>query len=120
MTHWKQRATECAVDGCERTRRKGWTTCTLLDHHERGVSLYGLKRGKPRLRAIRPGGTLVGASPERLLQALYASGLPRDAASHVLLGTLALGGYDLDSFYARDILSTHKLMRYEHLTGHPF
>lgn len=49
MTHWKHRATRCAMDGCERTRRKGWTTCALIGHAERGVSLYGLKRDEPRL-----------------------------------------------------------------------
>ena len=49
--HWKHRATRCAVDGCERTRCKGWTTCALLAHHARGVSLYGLKSGAPRLRS---------------------------------------------------------------------
>lgn len=50
MTHWKHKATRCAVEGCERTRRKGWTTCGLWDHHARGLSLYGLKPGEPRLK----------------------------------------------------------------------
>lgn len=50
MAHWKHHATRCAIDGCERTRLKGWTTCGLVDHHARGVSLYGLRPGAPRLR----------------------------------------------------------------------
>jgi hypothetical protein len=48
--HWKERATRCAVDECERTRRKGWSTCPLIGHAEQGVSLYGLKPGEPRLK----------------------------------------------------------------------
>ena len=39
--HWKQRATECAVDGCEQQRRKGWSTCGRLLHWPLGISLYG-------------------------------------------------------------------------------
>lgn len=49
MTHWKQRATRCAMPGCERTRVKGWTTCPV--HRDRGRSLYGLAPGEPRLVA---------------------------------------------------------------------
>ena len=48
--HWKHRATRCAIDGCERTRMKGWTTCTSAGHYVRGLSLYGLKPGEPKLR----------------------------------------------------------------------
>jgi hypothetical protein len=47
--NWRYTATRCAMEGCERTRRKGWTTCALFGHAERGVSLYGLKSGEPRL-----------------------------------------------------------------------
>lgn len=49
MPHWKHTATRCAVPDCERTRCKGWTTCNLIGHYERGVSLYGLRTGEPRL-----------------------------------------------------------------------
>lgn len=48
-THWKHRATRCAVEGCERTRMKGWTTCGVVSHFAQRVSLYGLKPGEPRL-----------------------------------------------------------------------
>lgn len=50
MAHWKYNATRCAVEGCDRTRVKGRATCALLEHYERGVSLYGLKPGDPRLK----------------------------------------------------------------------
>lgn len=46
--HWKHRATRCAVEGCEHTRVKGWTTCSS-SHYRLGVSLYGLKPGEPKL-----------------------------------------------------------------------
>jgi hypothetical protein len=49
MAHWKHAATRCAVEGCERTRVKGRTTCARIGHYERGVSLYGLKPGAARL-----------------------------------------------------------------------
>lgn len=49
MAHWKHTATRCAVEGCERTRQKGRTTCALFGHAERGVSLYGLGRDDARL-----------------------------------------------------------------------
>jgi len=49
MAHWKHTATRCAVEGCERTRVKGWSTCALIAHHQQGVSLYGLKPSDPRL-----------------------------------------------------------------------
>ncbi len=52
MPHWKHTATRCAIEGCERTRRKGWTTCPLIGHIEKGVSLYGLRPGEPRLRPL--------------------------------------------------------------------
>ncbi len=52
MTHWKHRATRCAMPLCEQTRRRGWTTCALYGHGERGVSLYGLKPGMPRLTEL--------------------------------------------------------------------
>ena len=45
--HWKHRATRCAVEGCERTREKGWTTCALMIHHRLGKSLYGAGRIEP-------------------------------------------------------------------------
>lgn len=54
-THWKHRATRCAIDGCERTRHKGWTTCALFDHYPLGVSLYGLRPGDPRTRMSESG-----------------------------------------------------------------
>lgn len=56
MAHWKHAATRCAVEGCESTRRKGWSTCARFDHHARGVSLYGLKPGDPRLTDEQPAG----------------------------------------------------------------
>ena len=52
MPHWKHTATRCAMPLCDRTRRKGWTTCALYGHAERGVSLYGLKTGEPRLTEL--------------------------------------------------------------------
>jgi hypothetical protein len=54
MTHWKHRATRCAVPGCERTRVKGRTTCSLIAHYAQGVSLYGLKPTDPRLKPTDP------------------------------------------------------------------
>lgn len=50
--HWKHTATRCAVEGCERTRRKGWTTCAIIGHAERGVSLYGLAPKAAKLLPI--------------------------------------------------------------------
>lgn len=50
MAHWKHNATRCAVEGCDRQRVKGWTTCALFAHYPLGVSLYGLKRDEPRLK----------------------------------------------------------------------
>lgn len=50
MAHWKYTATRCAVPECERERKKGWTTCALLSHYARGVSLYGLAPKAPRLK----------------------------------------------------------------------
>ena len=47
MAHWKHTATRCAVEGCERTRRKGWSTCGDIDHHALGRSLYGAGRIAP-------------------------------------------------------------------------
>jgi len=47
MAHWKHNATRCAVIGCERTRVKGWSTCSLLTHHRAGQSLYGAGRITP-------------------------------------------------------------------------
>lgn len=61
--HWKHTATRCAMPSCERARVKGWTTCALLTHYERGVSLYGLRSG-PRLREM-PAGTLDSAEGAR-------------------------------------------------------
>ncbi len=49
MAHWKHTATRCAVDTCEQQRVKGWSTCSYYAHNAQGVSLYGLKRGEPRL-----------------------------------------------------------------------
>lgn len=46
-SHWKYRETRCAVIGCDRTRVKGWSTCSLIAHHERGKSLYGAGRIQP-------------------------------------------------------------------------
>jgi len=50
MAHWKHTATRCAVPECERTRVKGWTTCALVSHYNRGLSLYGLKPKDPKLK----------------------------------------------------------------------
>lgn len=47
MAHWKHNATRCAVVGCERTRRKGWSTCSLSVHYSLGRSLYGAGRIEP-------------------------------------------------------------------------
>ncbi len=47
MPHWKHNATRCAVIGCERTRKKGWSTCTLWNHYPAGRSLYGAGRIAP-------------------------------------------------------------------------
>lgn len=55
MAHWKYTATRCAVDGCERTRVKGWSTCALISHRQQGVSLYGLAPKAPRLKNTEPG-----------------------------------------------------------------
>ncbi len=52
MTHWKHRATRCAMPLCEQTRRRGWTTCALYGHGERGVSLFGIQRGMPTLTEL--------------------------------------------------------------------
>ncbi len=52
MAHWKHTATRCAMPLCEQTRRRGWTTCAYYGHVERGVSLYGLKPGEPRLTEV--------------------------------------------------------------------
>jgi len=52
MAHWKYHATRCAVEGCERTRVKGHSTCSHLPHYNRGVSLYGLKPGMPKLKEV--------------------------------------------------------------------
>ncbi len=51
MAHWKHTATRCAVEGCENTRRKGWTTCAIATHNADGVSLYGLAPKAPRLKS---------------------------------------------------------------------
>ncbi len=48
--HWKHNATRCAVEGCERTRSKGRTTCSLATHSAQGVSLYGLAPKAPKLK----------------------------------------------------------------------
>lgn len=45
MSHWKEAATRCAVIGCERTRNKGWSTCSA--HYSAGKSLYGAGRIAP-------------------------------------------------------------------------
>lgn len=47
MAHWKHTATRCAVEGCEATRVKGWSTCRDLRHHALGKSLYGAGRIAP-------------------------------------------------------------------------
>lgn len=47
MPHWKHTATRCAVEGCERQRRKGWSTCTLATHYPLGQQLAGLGRIEP-------------------------------------------------------------------------
>lgn len=47
MTHWKHTATRCAVIGCDRQRRKGWSTCSTAAHHALGKSLYGAGRIAP-------------------------------------------------------------------------
>jgi hypothetical protein len=45
--HWKHRATRCAVEGCERTRVKGHSTCSLLTHHRLGKPLAGAGKIEP-------------------------------------------------------------------------
>lgn len=45
--HWKHTATRCTVEGCESTRRKGWSTCARTDHYALGKSLYGAGRISP-------------------------------------------------------------------------
>lgn len=47
MANWKHTATRCAVVGCERQRRKGWSTCTSVAHYNLGRSLYGAGRIEP-------------------------------------------------------------------------
>lgn len=47
MTHWKHRATRCAVEGCERTRVRRWSTCSLVSHYRLGKSLIGAGRIEP-------------------------------------------------------------------------
>jgi len=47
MAHWKYTATRCAVVGCDRQRRKGWSTCSLIAHYALGRSLYGAGRIEP-------------------------------------------------------------------------
>ena len=47
MPHWKHTATRCAVVGCDRQRRKGWSTCTLAAHFKLGRSLCGAGRIEP-------------------------------------------------------------------------
>lgn len=47
MPHWKHTATRCAVIGCDRQRRKGWSTCSLIAHYALGRSLYGAGRIEP-------------------------------------------------------------------------
>jgi hypothetical protein len=45
--HWKYSATRCAVEGCERTRVKGWSTCGTYAHRPLGQSLYGAGKIEP-------------------------------------------------------------------------
>lgn len=47
MAHWKHTATRCAVEGCDRTRKQGWSTCELSTHYPLGRSLYGAGRIDP-------------------------------------------------------------------------
>lgn len=47
MAHWKHTATRCAVEGCDRTRKKGWSTCELSAHYDLGQSLYGAGKIAP-------------------------------------------------------------------------
>ena len=42
--HWKHTATRCAVEGCDRTRVKGWSTCALIAHKPLGKQLAGAGR----------------------------------------------------------------------------
>lgn len=59
MPHWKHAATRCAVEGCEETRRKCWSTYDRLDHHAVGQSLYGAGRITPiPLEAVHEAGKL--------------------------------------------------------------
>lgn len=46
-THWKHAATRCAVEGCELTRKRGWSTCGLAAHYPLGASLAGAGRIAP-------------------------------------------------------------------------
>lgn len=67
MAHWKHNATRCAVEGCERTRVKGWTTCSIIGHHSIGRTLYGLKPGEPRLINHDEKGSTMSDLYEKLL-----------------------------------------------------
>lgn len=45
--HWKHRATRCAVIGCERRRKQGWSTCSLMAHVGLGKHLQGAGKIEP-------------------------------------------------------------------------
>jgi hypothetical protein len=45
--HWKNTATLCAVEGCERTRVKGWSTCARTWHKTQGKPLAGAGKIEP-------------------------------------------------------------------------
>lgn len=53
--HWKEKACQCAVIGCTRRRKPGWSTCTLWNHYPAGRSLYGAGRIAPIDPARLPG-----------------------------------------------------------------
>lgn len=95
--HWKHAATRCAVEGCERTRRKGWTTCALIGHAEHGIPLRGLAPKAPKLRPFATVGVTETCERLRTFTGEHAE---RDAAEFI--GTLddaASGRYYLDVVY---------------------
>lgn len=53
--HWKHRATRCAVVSCERTRRKGWSTCPqhypLIQHAPSSITVSGYRITVDRIEA---------------------------------------------------------------------
>jgi hypothetical protein len=74
VSHWKHRATRCAVEGCDRPRRKGWSTCGDIDHHALGRSLYGAG-------AIRPIPAALASEHERSRREAFRARILSDVSS---------------------------------------